>query len=279
MVPPAAAFDNRYAPRYASRYIHKRGMFSHSSQKAQASSDNGGLLTGSDEGRKPRKVDIAYEEIRRQIVMLELEPGAAIDERQLINRLAIGRTPVREAIQRLIHEGMITHTPRRGSWVSPLSFTELQNMIEARRMLEIECARRAAERISHDRLQQMRQEVERTGPEIRAGAASVSVNVDQFFHTEIARATGNRYLLRMTEQLQHELMRYWHVSALQVGELDIIVRHHLTILDAISTRNPDAAERVMGEHVTLFRERLSALITGSQLSTASVSASVGRHEC
>jgi DNA-binding GntR family transcriptional regulator len=146
-------------------------------------------------------------------------------------------------------------------------------------MLEVECARRAAERISPEWLNRIRDEVEQSGPQISAGDGAKSVYVDQYFHTEIARASGNRYLVRMTEQLHHELTRYWYVSSIQVGELDIIVRHHLTILDAISSGNPDSAEAAMDEHVTLFRERLSALVSGSQLPTATVSASVGRYGC
>ncbi len=234
-------------------------------------------MSGDEAPRKPRKVDVAHEEIRRRIVALELQPGAPIDERQLIDQLEIGRTPVREAIQRLIHEGMITHTPRRGSWVSPLSFTELQNIIEARRMVELESARRAAERASDEWLEFVRREIETTGPDIRDGDASKSVQMDQFFHTEITRATGNRCLVRMAELLQHELMRYWFVSALKVGELSIVVWHHLTILDAIATRDPDQAEQAMDEHITLFRERLSALVSGNQLTASGKSATITQY--
>lgn len=214
----------------------------------------------SEHDRKPRKADTAYEELRRMIVTLELEPGAPVDERQLIDQLEIGRTPVREAIQRLIHEGMITHTPRRGSWVTPLSFTELQHLIQSRRMLEVECARIAARRMSADHLRRLRDKVEETGPQIKAGDSSTSVFIDQYFHTEIARATGNRFLVRMTEQLQHELIRYWYVSSVQVGELQIVVDHHLEILEALESGDPDQAVHAAEYHVTLFRQRLGAFI-------------------
>jgi GntR family transcriptional regulator, rspAB operon transcriptional repressor len=221
------------------------------------------LLSDNDAGRKPRKADIAYEELRRQIVALELEPGSIIDEKQLIERLDIGRTPVREAIQRLTYEGMIIHNPRRGSWVSPLSLTEFQAMIEARRMLELECARHAAVRISPDQMEELRNEVEKSGPAITSADSSMLISIDQQFHLGIARATCNRYLIRMTEQLHHELTRYWYVSAIRVGRLDVVQRHHHAILDAIGTGDPEIAAREMDEHVTLFQERLSTLVSGS----------------
>lgn len=234
-------------------------------------------MSGSEDFRKPRKVDVAYEELRRMIVSLELEPGVSIDERQLIDRLNIGRTPVREAIHRLIHEGMIVHYPRRGSWVSPLSFTELQNMIEARRMLEIECGRHAAERISAERMQELRNEVDKSSGAINTDDVSTLISIDQQFHLGIARATGNRYLVRMMEQLHHELTRYWYVSAIRVGQLDIVERHHRTILDAIATGDPDIAAQAQDDHVTLFRERLSAFISGTQLASTGLNTTVGRN--
>lgn len=225
----------------------------------------GETLSGTDSVRKPRKVDVAYEELRRMIVTLELEPGSPIDERYLVDQLGIGRTPVREAIQRLIHEGMITHTPRRGSWVSPLSFSELQYLIESRRMLEMECCRLAAQRMSANHLRSVREKVEETGPQIKGGDSSTSVFIDQYFHGEIARATGNRFLMRMMDQLQHELIRYWYVSSVQVGELHIVVNHHLEMLEAIESGNPDEAERAAEYHVTLFRQRLGAFVGATSL--------------
>lgn len=223
---------------------------------------DGGDLPESDDHRMPRKVDVAYEQIRKLIVTLELEPGAPIDERHLTEHLQLGRTPVREAIQRLIHEGLIVHVPRRGSWVSSLSFSELQEMIEARRMLEVECGRHAAERATRDRLEKLRIFVEETGPAIIAGDGETSVRVDQHLHMEIARSTGNRYFVRMLDQLQHGLLRYWYVSSVQVRNLEVVVDHHLQILDTLRTGNPQAAARIMDDHVSLFQQRLGLMVGG-----------------
>jgi GntR family transcriptional regulator, rspAB operon transcriptional repressor len=233
-------------------------------------------LSGAESDRKPRKADIAYEELRRQIVSLELEPGASIDEQQMIERLNIGRTPVREAIQRLIYEGLIIHYPRKGSWVAPLSFTDLQNLIEARRMIELECARLATVRMTPAQLQELHEEIDHSSSAIRADDISGLVAIDLNFHVGVARATANRYLIRMSEQLHHELNRYWYVSAMRVGELHIVERHHRAILDALGSGDPEESERVMDEHVTLFRERLSAFVSGSHLTATGVSATLDR---
>ena len=90
--------------------------------------------------------DKAYHEIRGLIVSLELAPGAVIDERELIERLEIGRTPVREALRRLAHERLVEVYPRRGMFVTGVDVRELARLSEVRELLEPEAARLAAER-------------------------------------------------------------------------------------------------------------------------------------
>src|SRR5882757_1487828 len=88
----------------------------------------------------------AYRAIRELIVSLELAPGAVIDERELMERLEIGRTPVREALRRLAHERLVEVYPRRGMFVTGVDVRELARLSEVRELLEPEAARLAAER-------------------------------------------------------------------------------------------------------------------------------------
>src|SRR6266568_8196335 len=90
--------------------------------------------------------DKAYHELRGLIVSLELAPGAVIDERELIERLGIGRTPVREALRRLAHDQLVEVYPRRGMFVTGVDVRELARLSEVREVLEPEAARLAAER-------------------------------------------------------------------------------------------------------------------------------------
>src|SRR6266516_1271944 len=90
--------------------------------------------------------DKAYHAIRGLIVSLELAPGAVIDERELIGRLEIGRTPVREALRRLAQERLVEVYPRRGMFVTGGDVRELARLSEVRAVLETEAARLAAER-------------------------------------------------------------------------------------------------------------------------------------
>src|SRR2546423_14129707 len=88
----------------------------------------------------------AYLLIRDQIVTLRLAPGSVIEEARLRQELGLGRTPIREALQRLAHENLVTFVPHRGTFVSDINLTDLHRLTEVRTELEGYAARLAAER-------------------------------------------------------------------------------------------------------------------------------------
>lgn len=211
---------------------------------------------------KPRMADTGYERLRELIVTLAIEPGCPVDERALVARLGVGRTPLREAIQRLTHEGLIVQSPRRGRWVSPLSVTDLGQMIETRSLLEPQVARLAARRARPAQLDRLRAALDEAETLIGRGDFAGCVFLDQRFHTGIAEASGNRHLARMTEQLIHELVRYWYASFVRIEGLDRIFPHHRELLTAIAAHDADEAERLSLQHVDLFRDRMRDLAAG-----------------
>jgi DNA-binding GntR family transcriptional regulator len=99
-----------------------------------------------------RLSDKAYHLIRLKIITLELAPLSAIDEQALMEDLQLGRTPIREALQRLAAEGLVNSAPRRGMFVADISLTDLQKIFELRVILEGFCARLAAQRVTRDQL-------------------------------------------------------------------------------------------------------------------------------
>lgn len=213
---------------------------------------------------KPRLADTGYERLRELIVTLALAPGSPIDEPLLMVLLGLGRTPLREAIQRLTHEGLILLSPRRGRWVSPLSLTALQQMIETRLLLEPRVARLAAERIRPDQSERLAALLDEAEGLIGRGDFAACVFLDQRFHTGLAEAAGNRYLARMTDQILHELVRYWYASFVRIAGLDQIFPHHRPLLAAIAGHDGEAAERLSHQHIDLFRDRMRDLAAGPE---------------
>jgi DNA-binding GntR family transcriptional regulator len=102
-----------------------------------------------------RLSDKAYEQIMRKIVTLELPPLSPIDEQALMAELQLGRTPIREALQRLIADSLVFFAPHRGMFVADISIMDLQKIFELRLVLEGFCARLVAERASDGQLAQM----------------------------------------------------------------------------------------------------------------------------
>jgi GntR family transcriptional regulator, rspAB operon transcriptional repressor len=209
---------------------------------------------------RPLKVQSAYETLKRMIVTLELRPGSQLDERDLMDKLGIGRTPLREAMLRLSHERLIVHTPRRGARVSDLSLLDLQQMIEARTHIEPLVTMLAAERMTDGfllRLQTLMLDVEAAAA---ANAVERLVNRDLEFHTLIARASGNRYFAMMAEQVNTAMLRFWFVSYAGIAGLPLSVDHHRVLFEALATRDPEAARERSLDHIEIFKERMSNLV-------------------
>ena len=94
--------------------------------------------------------DRAYSELEEIIVTLQIPPGTVLSERTLMQRLKIGRTPTREALQRLAHDGLVVIIPRRGIMVSEINLQKQFRLLEVRREIERLMARLAAERANDE---------------------------------------------------------------------------------------------------------------------------------
>lgn len=202
------------------------------------------------------KVDRAYEELKRLIITLQLEPGAHVDEREIMEQFDIGRTPLREAILRLVHERLIVHTPRRGVWVSPLSLTELRQMLESRATLESAVARLAAERMSEDHVATLWGMLDTAHTVLGDGDSEQLVNLDFRLHCFIAECSGNDYLASFAQQINSSMIRYWHLSSRNSVTLPTWDANHEELVRAISSGDPNLAEAQARRHVDGLRELL-----------------------
>jgi DNA-binding GntR family transcriptional regulator len=142
----------------------------------------------------------AYEQIKDKIITLELEPASVIDEQALMEQLGLGRTPVREALQRLSADGLVHIVPRRGMFVTDISITDLQQIIEVRIALTGFCARLAAQRITPDLVAEMRTVLQ--GLEhVKPGDSKVLMEIDRSFQRMLYRAGGNEILAETLDRL------------------------------------------------------------------------------
>ena len=199
--------------------------------------------------------DKAYHEIRGLIVSLELAPGAVIDERELIERLEIGRTPVREALRRLSHEGLVEVYPRRGMFVNGVDVRELARLSEVREVLEPEAARLAAERATDAD----REELAALLAELDGGASEL-MDLDERIHRAVYRAAHNDLLEATLEQYYVLALRIWSIALDRAHELEEAVEAHRTLLEAIQAGDGDRAADTMRAHVQNFEQAMHRVL-------------------
>lgn len=206
------------------------------------------------------KVDRAYEELRRLIITLQLAPGSYVDERELMTRFGIGRTPLREAVMRLVQERLIVHTPRRGAWISPLSITDLQQMLEARATIDALIAHRAAKRVTENDIATLRGLLEEARAAVDVENNEELVNLDFQLHSYIAQCSGNVYFAAFSEQINSAMLRYWHLASRNDQTLPSWATRHQDLVDAVISGDPDRAEEQARKHVGQLRDNLRDLL-------------------
>jgi DNA-binding GntR family transcriptional regulator len=199
--------------------------------------------------------DKAYHEIRGLIVSLELAPGAVIDERELIERLEIGRTPVREALRRLAHERLVEVYPRRGMFVTGVDVRELARLSEVRELLEPEAARLAAERATDTD----RAELGALLAELDAGGSEL-IDLDERIHRAVYRAAHNDLLEATLEQYYVLALRIWSIALDRATELEEAVEAHRALLEAIQVGDGDRAADTMRAHVQDFEQAMHRVL-------------------
>lgn len=186
--------------------------------------------------------DRAYLELEERIATLKLKPGEVLSESALSIALGIGRTPVREALQRLAREGMVTVLPRRGILVSEFNVRSHLRMLEVRREIERLMARSAAARAS----EQERASFEALAAGMRKAAEDGDdigfMRLDQMLNRLVSQAARNEFATKTISVMAGLARRFWfmhHVN--QADDLDVAVAHHARLAEAIAGGDAEAA--------------------------------------
>ena len=201
----------------------------------------------------------AYRLIRRMIVVLQLAPGAVIREDDLQQKLGIGRTPIREALQRLARDQFLVVIPRRGMIVSSIDVTELSMLYETRAILEPYAARLACQRGRTEHWTRMREVLESAK---RPGVTPDDlINIDSECHEIVWTAAGNRFLTDTLEMLYAQSNRLWHMYLAEVADMGHAVGEHVEILNALESGNGDLASQLSEAHVRSFDAQVRQAVT------------------
>jgi DNA-binding GntR family transcriptional regulator len=199
-----------------------------------------------------------YQVLRGAILGGRVPAGTRIVEADVARQMGISRSPVREAVRKLEHEGLVEYAPRRGTIVVGLSRDDLTDAYQFRAHLEAYGARLAARHASEDRLREMLESIERMRECAVARDLDGLVVADVEFHHAMCRSSGSRLLLQAWETLNPA--RWTMISSLRVSKLSLeqIAERHWPILAAVESRKPETAEAIVRAHILELGEEVLA---------------------
>ena len=197
-------------------------------------------LSGTSDNTTISLSEKAYEIVEELIVTLQLPPGSAFSEQELSNRIGIGRTPLREALQRLISEKLILSLPRRGMIVTEINLTDYLSILETRRVLDRLIAQKAAQRATPEQRKQLNQCAYEI---IKAAGAN---NLAEFMRWDKASdaimedACKNPFAVMANTPLHTHCRRFWYFYQ-GSGDLTTAASLHAELIKAVAAQSPERA--------------------------------------
>ena len=218
----------------------------------------------------PTVADRTVERLRRMVITRELPPGTLASESRLARTVGCGRTPLREALQRLSHEYLVRIRPRQGILIPELSIVDLQQICEALLYLVIpHTPELAATRISRSQTDGLVDIVKRAEQAEFSKDFYELTQLDWRFHAVIAEATQNRYVSDAGKRLHSSLARFVYAAYEAADTGNQSTAEHQAIVEALSSQNPDLTRQRLRDHIIDGRQRLLDILGVGGLDLAS----------
>ncbi len=185
----------------------------------------------------------AYRALEEQIVTLRLKPSQVLSEQMLSATFDIGRTPIREALQRLAREGLVAILPRKGILVSDINPRNQLLVLEVRRELERLLSRAGAERATKDQREQLQEIARGMDRASKANDDIAFMRLDRELNRLMIEAAHNDFAARSMKLLQGLSRRFWYMHYREAADLPLCARLHANQARAIAKGNGEAAAR------------------------------------
>ena len=187
--------------------------------------------------------DRAYTALEEMIVRLELPPGSAVSEAMLSERLGIGRTPIREALQRLARERLVQILPRRGVIVSDINVKAQLRLIELRREVERLVVRSAARRATEAERKRFAELADRFEKSARQNDDTTFMRVDREYNDLSVSAARNEFAAGAMSLMHSLSRRFWYVHYKQAADMPEVAKLHADIARAIAGEDEEGAAK------------------------------------
>lgn len=205
--------------------------------------------------------DKAYHLLKHNIVTLKYTPGSQLMEKDLCAEIGIGRTPVRESLQRLSSEKLIKIIPRKGIFVSDINMWELSRMVEARIMLERYCIRKVARLVTGDQVENLRFLFHNASELVAERKINELLEIDRKFHMGLVSLLDNFFIEDMAAKIYDQLARTWYLSFTRRSHEELMetVHEHLAIIDALDSGQPVEAEQAVMQHLENYQAKVMSI--------------------
>lgn len=211
----------------------------------------------------------AYEKIIHKIISLEYNPGQHLEENQLVERLGIGRTPIREALLRLAGENMVESQPNKGFVVRPITLQNTKAVFEGMKILELGVASLAVRQDATILRSQMEASNEKVKSAVKSMDVFGLVEANHDFHMYFADCSHNEYLVRAVNEVRSEAKRLSYLS--YANEIDpersiqihyeSVIREHDEIITYLGESNEVRLKETIEKHIRTFQQRIILYMT------------------
>lgn len=193
--------------------------------------------------------EVIFNTLREAIIVGELKPGERLMEVQLADKMGVSRTPVREAIRKLELEGLVNMLPRKGAHVADLSAKDIMDVLEVRSTLDGLATTLAASRITEEELKELKHVQAQFVNYVEKDNLQGSIKKDVEFHELIYRASRNEKLIQIANNLREQVQRFRVIYLKDFSNTREIIREHSEIVEAISRKDVDTAQKVAQRHI------------------------------
>ena len=216
------------------------------------------LLWGQERTAMPTVVDYAYEEIWKRVIMIGGSEEQRLSDVTLAEQLGMSRTPVRQALERLVHEGLVRSDPRRGFWTSTFTAQDIHEIYDLRGALEVLALRLAAPHLDQEDLKAHLEALYAVRAELDANPVLRFLQADIRFHTLITRASGNGRLIHSLSMLRSQVCMFQTQDTYYPRRMEIALNEHEQILLALLAGNVDEAAECLSRHIRHAKEGVLA---------------------
>ena len=206
---------------------------------------------------RPNLRDQIYDVLKKLIITGEIKPGQKISEENIASSLKVSRTPIRETLVRLEHEGIVEITPRKGAHVVSISKKRIMDIMKVRGVLEGLVTRLALENMTDDLLNKLKGTLKKqeaiVGETKSEKRLLKAAHIDAELHANLLEGCDNEFAKNMMDIINLHLQFIRLRTVVLPGRMEKTYQEHVKIMEAIEEGDADLAEKLMRDHVESVR--------------------------